>query len=194
MRIVSAVDDVPLNIVLFGPPGAGKGTQATRFSARYGIPKISTGEILRKAIQDGTELGAAVADALRRGALVDDALMIDVVQTRLERPDTARGFLLDGFPRTVPQARALDAMMEERGGVVVIALHVMADVLVDRLSARGRSDDRQGVIRERLRLYSRETEPVIDHYTKRGLITVLDGHRPPEVVFEAIEETISRSR
>lgn len=191
--MVSAAEDAPLNIVLFGPPGAGKGTQADRFSWRYRIPKISTGEILRKAIEEGTELGAAVADTLRRGALVDDALMIKVVRARLERPDTAGGFLLDGFPRTVPQARALDAMMEDRGGVIVIALHVMADVLVDRLSARGRADDRQSVIRERLRIYSRETEPVIDHYTKRGLMTVLDGHHSPDVVFHSIEAAVARA-
>jgi adenylate kinase len=192
--IVAAVADVPLNIVLFGPPGAGKGTQASRFSAQYRIPKVSTGEILRKAIQDGTELGAVVADTLRLGALVNDALMIGVVRERLERPDTARGFVLDGFPRTVPQARALDALMEARGGLMVIALHVMADVLVDRLSARGRADDRQRVIRERLTVYSRETEPVIDHYTKRGRITLLDGHLSPDAVFASIEEAISRSK
>jgi adenylate kinase len=194
MPIVPAVADVPLNIVLFGPPGAGKGTQAGRFSAQYRIPKISPGEILRRAIQDGTELGAVVADTLRLGALVNDTLMIGVVRERLERPDTARGFVLDGFPRTVPQARALDAMVEARGGLMVIALHVMADVLVDRLSARGRADDKQRVIRERLTIYSRETEPVIDHYTKRGLITVLDGHLSPDAVFESIEEAISRSK
>lgn len=192
MPLVPAIAARPLNIVLFGPPGAGKGTQADRFSVQYGIPKISTGEILRKAIQDGTELGAAVGQTLRRGALVNDALMIDVVRERLESQDTAGGFLLDGFPRTVRQARALDAIMEERGGVIVIALHVMADVLVDRLSARGRADDKQGVIRERLRIYARETEPVIDHYSRRGLITVLDGHRAPDAVFHSIEAAVAR--
>jgi len=192
MPLVPALAARPLNIVLFGPPGAGKGTQADRFSVQYGIPKISTGEILRKAIQDGTELGAAVGQTLRRGALVNDALMIDVVRARLESQDTAGGFLLDGFPRTVRQARALDAMMEERGGVIVIALHVMADVLVDRLSARGRADDKQGVIRERLRIYARETEPVIDHYSRSGLVTVLDGHRAPDAVFHSIEAAVAR--
>jgi adenylate kinase len=188
------VDVLPMNIVLFGPPGAGKGTQADRFSSRHGIPKISTGDILRKAVQDGTALGAAVTSTLGRGALVNDALMIGVVEERLARPDTAAGFLLDGFPRTVPQARALDAIMAARGGVTVIALHVMADVLVDRLSSRGRADDKQGIIRERLRIYSRETEPVIDYYTQHGRITVLDGHHAPDLVFDSIEAAISRSR
>jgi adenylate kinase len=183
----------PLNVVLFGPPGAGKGTQADRFSAYYGVPAVSTGNILRKAIQEGSVLGAMVADTLQRGGLVEDGLMIELVRDRLARPDTAAGFLLDGFPRTVKQARALDAMMDTRGGVVVVALHVMADVLVDRLSSRGRADDKQRVIRDRLRIYSRESEPVIEHYTRRGVITVVDGHRAPDAVFQSIQAAVEHA-
>ena len=108
---------MPLNLVFFGPPGAGKGTQADRFAARHHIPKISTGDMLRKAIQDGTRVGALVRDTLQSGALVGDDLIISLVAERLEQPDTANGFVLDGFPRTIPQAAALDAMLADRGGV-----------------------------------------------------------------------------
>ena len=116
VRRRSSVSDVPLNLVLFGPPGAGKGTQADRFAARHKIPKISTGEMLRKAVKDGTRLGAMVRTTLERGKLVSDDLTISLVADRLDLPDTARGFVLDGFPRTIPQAAALDAMMADRGG------------------------------------------------------------------------------
>jgi adenylate kinase len=183
----------PLNIVFFGPPGAGKGTQADRFCERHRIPKISTGEILRRAVQDGAELGRAVRGALRRGALVDDDLMIRIVQDRLEQVDTADGFVLDGFPRTVSQAQALDRLLVDRGPVVVIALSVPVDVLVRRLSSRGRADDQHGVIRERLSLYMSDTEPVLDYYRRRGMIAVLEGDRSPDAVSEAIEAVVARS-
>lgn len=182
-----------LNIVFFGPPGAGKGTQADRFCERHRLPKISTGDILRRAIQEGTELGKAVEEALQRGALVDDGLMIRIVRERLERPDTAKGFVLDGFPRTVSQAQALGRVLGDRGPVVVIALSVPVDVLVHRLSSRGRADDKHGVIRERLRLYTSDTEPVLDYYRRRGMIAVLEGDRSPDEVSEAIEAVVGRS-
>lgn len=179
----------PLKVIVFGPPGAGKGTQADRFSRRHNIPKISTGDILRKAIQDGTDIGRLVKDRLNRGELVDDDVMIQLVRRRLEQPDTANGFVLDGFPRTVVQARALDALVPSP---VVIALDVTADTLVRRLRARGRHDDDQRVIRERLKIYANDTKPVLDYYRHHGMIAVINGDRTPDDVSTAIEAAVVR--
>lgn len=189
----TALAQVPLNLVFFGPPGAGKGTQADRFAARHGVPKISTGDILRQAIQDGTQVGALVHDTLQRGMLVGDDLMISIVAERLAQPDTAAGFVLDGFPRTLPQAAALSSMVAHRGGLRVIALVVHADEVVRRLGARGREDDEAFVIKERLAVYSRDTEPVLEYYRRRHLVTVLDGNRPLDEVTEAIEAVLKRA-
>jgi len=183
---------VPLNLVFFGPPGAGKGTQADRFAARHHIPKISTGDILRKAIQDGTRVGQLVRATLQCGSLVGDDVMISIVAERLEQPDTANGFVLDGFPRTIPQAAALDELLTDRGGVSVIALVVHADEVVRRLAERGREDDDAFVIRERLAVYSRDTEPVLEYYRRRGVVTVLDGNRPLDEVSADIDAAIKR--
>lgn len=190
----TALKDVPLNLVFFGPPGAGKGTQADRFAARHRIPKISTGDILRQAIQDGTRIGALVRDMLQSGALVGDDLIISIVAERLEQPDTANGFVLDGFPRTIPQAAALDAMLADRGGVSVVALVVHADEVIRRLASRGREDDDAYVIKERLAVYSRETEPVLQYYRRRSVVTVLDGNRPLDQVTDAIEQAVIKNK
>jgi adenylate kinase len=190
----TALKDVPLNLVFFGPPGAGKGTQADRFAERHRLPKISTGDILRKAIQDGTRIGAMVYDTLQSGALVGDDLIISIVAERLEQPDTLKGFVLDGFPRTIPQAAALDAMLADRGGVRVIALVVHADEVIRRLASRGREDDDAFVIKERLAVYSRETEPVLQYYRRRGVVTVLDGNQSLDDVTESIEEAVKRKK
>ena len=181
---------LPLNLVFFGPPGAGKGTQADRFAQRHGIPKISTGDMLRKAIADGTRIGMLVRDTLQAGLLVGDDLIISIVAERLEQPDTTNGFVLDGFPRTIPQAAALDAMLADRGGVKVIALVVHADEVIRRLAQRGREDDDAFVLKERLAVYSRDTEPVLEYYRRRSSVSVLDGNRPLDDVSEAIERAI----
>ena len=190
----TAIRDVPLNLVFFGPPGAGKGTQADRFAARHRIPKISTGDMLRKAIQDGTRIGALVRDTLQCGSLVGDDLIISLVAARLEQHDTAKGFVLDGFPRTIPQAAALDGLLVDRGGVSVIALVVHADEVVRRLAVRGREDDEAFVIKERLAVYSRETEPVLEYYRRRNVVTILDGNRPLDEVSDAIERAVIKTK
>jgi adenylate kinase len=183
---------LPLNLVFFGPPGAGKGTQADRFAARHGIPKISTGDMLRKAIADGTRIGMLVRDTLQSGLLVGDDLIISIVAERLEQPDTLNGFVLDGFPRTIPQAAALDAMLADRGGVKVIALVVHVDEVIRRLAQRGREDDDAFVLRERLAVYSRDTEPVLEYYRRRSVVSVLDGNRPLDEVSDAIERAVQK--
>lgn len=191
MVITAPPTEGPLNLVLFGPPGAGKGTQADRLALRYHVPKISTGDMLRTAIQDRSRIGELVRDTLDRGALVGDDLIISLVGQRLEQPDTVNGFVLDGFPRTIPQAAALDALLADRGRVIVIALVVHVDEVIRRLSDRGRADDEAFVIRERLAIYSRDTEPVLDYYRRRSAVTILDGNRPTGAVTEDIEAAVS---
>jgi adenylate kinase len=181
----------PLHLILFGPPGAGKGTQADRVAARHGIPKISTGDMLRKAVQEGSAVGHQVRETLQQGALVADNLINALIAERLQEPDTAKGFVLDGFPRTIPQAAALDAILGDRGPVMVIALVVHVDEVIRRLAGRGRADDEAWVIKERLAVYSRETEPVLEYYRRRGLVTVLDGNRQVDEVTLTIENLLN---
>ena len=180
--------------MFFGPPGAGKGTQADRFAARHSLPKISTGDMLRQSVQDGTRIGGLVRETLQRGALVGDDLMISIVAERLQQPDTAGGFVLDGFPRTIPQAATLDALLTDRGGLSVVALVVHADEVVRRLAGRGREDDEAYVIKERLSVYARETQPVLEYYRRRSVVTILDGNRPLDEVTHAIEHAMFGTR
>ncbi|HEV2843906.1 MAG TPA: adenylate kinase [Thermoanaerobaculia bacterium] len=171
-------------VVLLGPPGAGKGTQAQVLCERLGVPAISTGDMLREAVADGSELGRKVQGIMAAGALVDDGTMADVVRERLVKPDTRGGFLLDGYPRTLPQAETLAGILRETGQELnaVLLVTVPEDELVRRTLLRGRADDKEDVIRERLRVYREKTEPLIGYYRERGLLRELDGNRPIEEV------------
>jgi adenylate kinase len=171
-------------VVLLGPPGAGKGTQGILLSGHLGIPAISTGDMLREAVAEGSELGNKVQGIMASGALVDDALMADVVRDRLAKPDAGRGFLLDGYPRTLPQAETLAGVLAEAGQDLdaVLLVDVPEDELVRRALLRGRVDDQESVIRERLRVYREKTAPLIGYYRERGLLREIDGNRPVEDV------------
>jgi len=171
-------------IVLLGPPGAGKGTQGQVLCQRLGVPAISTGDMLREAVADGSELGNKVQGIMASGALVDDATMADVVRDRLAKPDAGRGYLLDGYPRTLPQAETLAGILRDAGQELdaVLLVDVPEDELVRRTLARGRADDKEEVIRERLRVYREKTAPLIGYYRERGLLREIDGNRPIEEV------------
>jgi adenylate kinase len=189
---------VPLNVLLLGPQGAGKGTQAKRISAEYGIPHIASGEILRAEMDAGTELGRRVKDVYDRGDLVSDDLMIELIRNRLEQPDTESGFVLDGFPRTTVQAEALDSMFNDigRNFSVAFALQIPDEVAFDRLRRRaeveGRADDTDEAIQRRLDNYHRETEPLIEYYRTRGNLVPIHGNRSENEVFAEIQRALEQ--
>jgi adenylate kinase len=189
---------MPLNILLLGPQGAGKGTQAKRIAAEYGVPHVASGEILRSEMAAGTELGLRVKDVYDRGDLVSDDLMIELIRTRLEQADTENGFILDGFPRTTVQAEALDEMFGEigRNFSVVFALQIPDDVAFERLRLRaqleGRADDTDEAIRRRLENYHRETEPLIEYYRVRGNLVPIHGERSEGEVFAEISSALEQ--
>jgi adenylate kinase len=205
-----------LNVIMLGPPGAGKGTQSERLARARALPKIATGDILREAVQAGTELGCIAKETMEKGNLVGDDVMIGIVNERLERDDAREGFVLDGFPRTVVQAAALDRMVERRGPLVVLDIVVPEEVLVRRLATRricsacganaevewigdcgrcggrlvARVDDGVAIVRERLKVYGRQTKPLVDYYSVRPSFRAIDGNQPPDVVTAAIDEAL----
>jgi adenylate kinase len=187
-----------VNILLLGPQGSGKGTQAKRIAAEYGIPHIATGDMLRAAMAAGTPLGLKVKPIYDAGQLVPDGIMIELIRERLDEPDAADGFVLDGFPRTMPQAEAFEAMLREiaRELSVVFALQVSDEICVARLLKRaedeGRVDDTPEAIRTRLDLYHRETEPLIEHYRTQGILVTIHGDGTPNEVFAEIQATLEQ--
>jgi adenylate kinase len=189
---------VPLNVLLLGPQGAGKGTQARRIADAYGIPHIASGEILRAEMGAETDLGRRVKEIYDRGDLVPDQLMIDLIRTRLEQPDTENGFILDGFPRTTVQAEALDTILADigRNFSVVFALQIPDEVAFERLRLRaeieGRADDTDEGIQRRLENYHRETEPLIEYYRVRGNLVPIHGNRKENEVFSEIQEGLQQ--
>ncbi|HEY2293030.1 MAG TPA: adenylate kinase [Thermoanaerobaculia bacterium] len=189
--MADAADSRGARVVLLGPPGAGKGTQAQVLCQHLGVPAISTGDMLREAVAGGTPLGNKVQGIMASGALVDDATMADVVRDRLARPDARRGYLLDGYPRTLSQAETLAGIL--RGAAqdldAVLLVDVPEDELVRRTLLRGRGpDDKEDVIRERLRVYREKTAPLIGYYRERGLLREIDGNRPIEDVTAAMRD------
>jgi adenylate kinase len=184
-----------VRILILGPQGSGKGTQAKRLAESRALAHVATGDILRAAVREGSELGRRVQPILERGDLVPDDLMIDLIRERLEGEN---GFVLDGFPRTLPQAEALNAMLAEIGKPLdaVLLLEVSDDVATDRLQARaaaeGRADDSPEAIRNRLRLYHELTEPVVERFRRDGMLFAVDGEGTVERVAADIEDELSR--
>ncbi len=182
-----------MRVLILGPQGSGKGTQAKRIAAAHGMPHVATGDILRAAVADGSELGLRVAPILERGDLVPDDLMVDLIRERLAVED---GFVLDGFPRTVPQAEALDSMLEEieKPLDVVLLLEVSDEVALERLVQRGaiehRADDEPDAIRTRLRHYHALTEPVVERYRAAGMLVAVDGEQGVDEVGADIERAL----
>ncbi len=186
-----------MRLLIMGPPGAGKGTQAKRISDHYGIPAISTGEILRSEVQAETPLGLKVKRILDSGGYVDDETTNQLVEHRLDQPDTGAGFLLDGYPRTLPQVGALEGILTREGRTLdaVLALEADTEEVVNRLARRaeveGRSDDTEDAIRTRQKKYAEETEPLLRGYAERGLLVRVNGLGSVEEVSERIFDALA---
>lgn len=192
-----------MRLILLGPPGAGKGTQAQRLVAKYGILQLSTGDMLRAAVNGGTPIGRQVADIMARGALCPDEIVVGIVEARIQEPDARKGFILDGFPRTAPQALALDRMLQKHGVSLdaVIELRVDEAALLRRIEsrvaemkARGellRDDDNAEALRRRLVAFREQTAPLIAYYQLQGVLRTVDGMAPIPDVTEAIDKVIS---
>lgn len=191
---------MPLDLLLLGVQGSGKGTQAKRLASEYGLAHVATGDILRTAMANGTTLGQRVKPIYDAGDLVPDDLMIELIRERLAQPDTEAGFILDGFPRTMPQADALDSMLAEieRPLTVVLELQVPDEVAIERLRKRadeeGRSDDTPEAIAKRIELYHELTKPLVSHYRLAGNLVGIHGDRPENEVFAEIQQAVEQAQ
>lgn len=218
-----------MNLILLGGPGAGKGTQAKKLIDKFGIPQISTGDILRAAVKEGTEMGRKAKDFMDAGKLVPDEVVIGIIKDRLALPDCKKGFILDGFPRTVPQAEALDKVLASLGSKIdhVVSIDVDEEALVNRLTGRRtcksavcgqmyhvkftppkkdmvcdkcgselyqRADDNETTVRSRLATYNQATKPLIDYYSKKGLVRPIAGVGSIEDIFNKIVTILDHPR
>jgi len=191
-----------LNLVMFGPPGSGKGTQAKILQGKRGWPQLSTGDMLRAAIAAGTELGKKCKAIMDKGELVPDDVVIGIISERYDQPDCAKGAIFDGFPRTIPQARALDQMLKLRNLKIdlVIELKVDDKVLIERVKARiaqsggaTRADDTPETLQNRLVVYYQNTAPLLEFYKRQGKLVTVDGMAPIEEVTKAIANVIEQA-
>jgi adenylate kinase len=190
-------DTQTTRLLIIGPPGAGKGTQAAAIAERYGVPAISTGDIFRANIKGGTELGKRVQEITAQGQLVPDSLTNELIQDRLAQPDAANGFLLDGYPRTLGQVDFLTSLLDEQGAEIAAVVQLVVDTdavvarLLNRAQEQGRVDDTEEVIRHRQDVYASETAPVLDVYAERGAVVQVDGMGTPDEVAAGILDALS---
>ena len=189
-----------MKLILLGPPGAGKGTQAKRLEERHGFVQLSTGDMLRAAIAEGSEVGLKAKDLMARGDLVPDDVVVGIIAERIDAPDCAKGFILDGFPRNVAQAEALDKVLEEKNLALdaVVELQVDDEILADRIATRAaeteggpRADDNAEALKKRLVVYHEQTAPLIAYYSERGVLKSVDGMAEMDMVSREIVEVLN---
>lgn len=177
-------------VILLGAPASGKGTQAVRLAKKLNIPHISTGDLFRENISKKTPLGEEAKSYIEAGKLVPDDVVLRMVYERLSLPDAKNGYLLDGFPRTIAQADALGSKIPPNFKVIVLNLDVKDETIIERALGRGRSDDTREVVAERLKNYHNQTAPLVEYYTKKGILKNINGEKTPDEVFKSLEEAL----
>ena len=180
-----------MNIILFGPPGSGKGTQAVNICENLRVPHLSTGDMLREAVASGSDIGKKAKQIMENGGLVSDEIVLSIVKERLALKDCESGFILDGFPRTINQAKGLDSLLEESQKIeYVLRIKVDEEDIIKRLIDRGRSDDKPEIIKNRFKSYNSQTQPLIPFYEEREILFNINGMQEIEKVFEDIKKVI----